>query len=89
MLHYLISIGHNIILLMLLLITHFGWYDKLHIIMAIGCAFVAILEVYFLARRNYFLAKCSAKKKKWDLIFAVWGLMLDLLGLFYFSGIWQ
>lgn len=89
MLYYLISIGHDIILLMILLISHFGWYDKLHIIMAIGCAFVAILEVYFLARRNYFLAKFSAKRKKWDLIFAVWWLMLDLLGLFYFSGIWQ
>lgn len=64
MLYYLISIGHDIILLMILLISYFGWYDKLHLIMAIGCAFVAILEVFFLARHNYFLSKCSAKKKE-------------------------
>ncbi len=89
MLYYFISIANDIILLMMLLIDYYGWYDKLRLFMAAGCITVAAIEAYFLARRNYFLAKCTKKEKKGNIInVAVW-LILDLAASLYFSGVWQ
>ena len=73
----------------MLLIDHFGWYDKLHLFMAIGCFFVATIEAYFLTRRNYFLAKCTEKEKKWNIRNVQVWMILDVFGIFYFSGVWQ
>lgn len=74
---------------MVLLIDYFGWYDKLNLIMAVGCVFVAVVEAYFLARRNYFLAKCSKKEKKWNIRNVAFWLILDVVASLYFSGVWR
>lgn len=63
MLYYFISIANDVILLMMLLIDHFGWYDKLHLSMAVGCIFVAAIEAYFLTRRNTSWQNAQRKRK--------------------------
>lgn len=57
--------------------------------MAIGCISVAAIEIYFLARRNYFLAKCTNKEKKWNIGIVTFRMMFDLAAFLYFSGVWQ
>jgi Tfp pilus assembly protein PilZ len=89
MLYYFIFIANDIILLMMLLIDHFGWYNKLHLFMAIGCFFVAATDAYFLARRNYFLAKCTKKEKKWNIQNVAFWLIIDAAASLYFSGVLQ
>lgn len=56
MLYRFIYIANDAILLMVLLIDHFRWYDKLHLFMAVGCITVVAVEAYF-------LAKCTKKEK--------------------------
>lgn len=89
MLYYFISIANDIILLMILLIDHFRWYDKLHLFMAVGCITVVAVEAYFLARRNYFLAKCTKKDKKWNIRNVTFWLILDVAASLYYSGVWR
>lgn len=89
MLYYFISIANDIILLMILLIDYFGWYDKLHLFMAVGCITVVAVEAYFLARRNYFLAKCTKKDKKWNIRNVTFWLILDVAASLYYSGVWR
>lgn len=89
MLYYFISIANDVILLMMLLIDHFGWYDKLHLSMAVGCIFVAAIEAYFLTRRNYFMAKCTKKDKKWNIRNVTFWLILDVAASLYYSGVWR
>lgn len=89
MLYRFIYIANDIILLMILLIDFFGWYDKLHLFMAVGCIIVTAIEAYFLARRNYFLAKCTKKEKKWNSSNVALWLILDVVASLYFSGVWQ
>ena len=85
----LFSIANIIILTMMLLIDHFGWYDKLHLFMAIGCFFVAAIEAYFLARRDYFLANCTKNEKKWNIGIVTFRVIFNLAVSLYFSGVWQ
>lgn len=89
MLYYFISIANDAILLMVLLIDHFRWYDKLHLFMAVGCITVVAVEAYFLARRNYFLAKCTKKEKKWNIRNVTFWLILDVAASLYYSGVWR
>lgn len=89
MLYYFISIANDVIPLMILLIDHFRWYDKLHLFMAVGCITVVAVEAYFLARRNYFLAKCTKKDKKWNIRNVTFWLILDVIASLYYSGIWR
>lgn len=89
MLYYFISIANDAILLMVLLIDHFRWYDKLHLFMAVGCITVVAVEAYFLARRNYFLAKCTKKDKKWNIRNVTFWLILDVAASLYYSGVWR
>lgn len=89
MLYYFISIANDVILLMILLIDHFRWYDKLHLFMAVGCITVVAVEAYFLARRNYFLAKCTKKEKKWNIREVTFWLILDVAASLYYSGVWR
>ncbi len=89
MLYRFIYIANNIILLMILLIDYFGWYDKLHLFMAAGCVIVAAIEAHFLARRNNFLAKCSKKERRWNIRNVASWLILNLAGILYYSGIWR
>lgn len=89
MLYYFISIANDVILLMVLLIDHFRWYDKLHLFMAVGCITVVAVEAYFLARRNYFLAKCTKKDKKWNIRNVTFWLILDVAASLYYSGVWR
>ena len=89
MLYYFISIANDVILLMMLLIDHFRWYDKLHLFMAVGCITVVAVEAYFLARRNNFLAKCTKKDKKWNIRNVTFWLILDVAASLYYSGVWR
>lgn len=89
MLYYFISIANDVILLMVLLIDYFRWYDKLHLFMAVGCITVVAVEAYFLARRNYFLAKCTKKDKKWNIRNVTFWLILDVAASLYYSGVWR
>lgn len=89
MLYYFISIANDVILLMVLLIDYFRWYDKLHLFMAVGCITVVAVEAYFLARRNYFLAKCTKKEKKWNIRNVTFWLILDVAASLYYSGVWR
>lgn len=89
MLYYFISIANDAILLMVLLIDHFRWYDKLHLFMAVGCITVVAVEAYFLARRNYFMAKCTKKEKKWNIRNVTFWLILDVAASLYYSGVWR
>lgn len=89
MLYYFISIANDAILLMVLLIDYFRWYDKLHLFMAVGCITVVAVEAYFLARRNYFLAKCTKKDKKWNIRNVTFWLILDVAASLYYSGVWR
>lgn len=89
MLYYFISIANDVILLMILLIDLFRWYDKLHLFMAVGCITVVAVEAYFLARRNYFLAKCTKKEKKWNIREVTFWLILDVAASLYYSGVWR
>lgn len=89
MLYYFISIANDAILLMVLLIDYFRWYDKLHLFMAVGCITVVAVEAYFLARRNYFLAKCTKKEKKWNIRNVTFWLILDVAASLYYSGVWR
>lgn len=89
MLYYFISIANDVIPLMILLIDHFRWYDKLHLFMAVGCITVVAVEAYFLARRNYFLAKCTKKDKKWNIRNVTFWLILDVAASLYYSGVWR
>ena len=43
---------------------------------------MVILEAYFLAKRN-------KKETRWTLGMVTFGLILDLAGLLYVSGIWR
>lgn len=89
MLYYFISIANDAILLMVLLIDYFRWYDKLHLFMAVGCITVVAVEAYFLARRNYFLAKCTKKERKWNIRNVTFWLILDVAASLYYSGVWR
>lgn len=89
MLYYFISIANDAILLMVLLIDYFRWYDKLHLFMAVGCITVVAVEAYFLARRNYFMAKCTKKEKKWNIRNVTFWLILDVAASLYYSGVWR
>ena len=60
----------------------FGWYNPIRIIMLLAFIFMVILGVYFLAKRN-------KKETKWTLGMVTFGLILDLAGLLYVSGIWR
>lgn len=89
MLYYFISIANDAILLMVLLIDYFRWYDKLHLFMAVGCITVVAVEAYFLTRRNYFMAKCTKKEKKWNIRNVTFWLILDVAASLYYSGVWR
>lgn len=79
----LISIANGILFfLMVLLSEQFGWYNQIRIIMLLAFIFMVILGVYFLAKRN-------KKETKWTLGMVTFGLILDLAGLLYVSGIWR
>lgn len=78
----LISIANGILFLMVLLSEQFGWYNPIRIIMLLAFIFMVILGVYFLAKRN-------KKETKWTLGMVTFGLILDLAGLLYVSGIWR
>lgn len=67
---------------MVLLSEQFGWYNPIRIIMLLAFIFMVILGVYFLAKRN-------KKETKWTLGMVTFGLILDLAGLLYVSGIWR
>ena len=78
----LISIANGILFLMVLLSEQFGWYNPIRIIMLLAFIFMVILGVYFLAKRN-------KKETRWTLGTVTFGLILDLAGLLYVSGIWR
>ena len=82
MLYRFIYIANDIILLMILLIDYFGWYDKLHLFMAVGCIIVVAIEAYF-------LAKCTKKENKWNITNVAFWLILDVIASLYYSGIWR
>lgn len=77
-----ISVANGILFFMILLSNHFGWYNPIRIIMSLAFIFMVILEAYFLAKRN-------KKETRWTLGMVTFGLILDLAGLLYVSGIWR
>lgn len=82
MLYNFISIANGILFFIMSLSHHFGWYDQIRIIMSFGFICMIILGVYFLAKRYN-------KETKWSLGIVTFGLILDLVGIIYFSGVWQ
>lgn len=89
MLYYCIYIANTILIVTSSLFGLLGWRDKLRPAMAVGCIIVAAIEAYFLARRNYVLAKCTKKEKKWNITNVAFWLILDIIASLYYSGIWR
>ena len=82
MLYYFISIANDILYLMMLLSEYFGWYDQIRFIMSLCFTFMVILDIYF-------LAKHKKRETKGTLGMVTIGLILDLVCILYFSGVWQ
>lgn len=82
MLYNFISIANDILYLMMLLSEYFGWYDHIRNIMSLGFSFMIILDVYI-------LAKHKKRETKGTLGMVTIGMILDLVCILYFSGVWQ